>query len=638
MMVKTLKLLFTGTVLAGAAALAQSDPETVRRDFRQAYAIAAAGGEAAETSALRRYVLYPYLQAARLRSALERDAAGSDAAVETFLQTYAAQPVARELRRAWLMSLAQRAQWTQFLAHYAADAADLELRCQALQARLSLQQLQELQGAIAALWMTAARLPSDCTVPMTWARVQNVITAEMIEQRVALALKAGNTALARELLPIHGARADALSQWLQLIEQPRAAIDRLLANPDSAVDDTALLDGWTRLVRKDPDAALARYARLVSARRLDQAVASPYALALALALSWSRRAEALEYFERANVADFNDLAWEWYVRAALWAGDWRRVSKAIAAMPSALQAQARWRYWSARAAEQLHDRARAKAGYTQLMDTEDNYYAALAAARLDEKYTPHVQALALDPAHLAALETRPGLQRARELFYVELKPQAGVEWNAEYKQLSPEEQAAAVHLASRWGWHDVAIAVAAQQRVFNDYRLLYPRPYDKEVKAAAKLTKLSEELIYGQLRQESLFKPDAVSSANARGLLQLVPDTARSTAKRWKWAAPSIEQLFDPAINVKLGAAHLRELIEKYDQVVVALAAYNAGPRAAERWLPSHSMDADVWIENIPYNETRNYIQKILWHSLVFHWLEKGRPVETHTWLTKVRS
>lgn len=637
---KPFKLLF-GCLFLGGVALAQGDSvQAVRREFQQAYESATAAATTSDSAALQQYLLYPYLQAARLRTALDKDATNTDAAVEMFLQVHGAEPVSRELRRAWLLSLAQRAQWTQFLKSYFADSADIELRCQALNAQLVLQQTKELQSAVPALWMTAVRLPPACSVPMAWARVQNAITPEMVEQRIALALKSGNAALARELLSsISGARAESLSQWLQLIEQPQMAIDRLLINPEVAVDNAALLDGWTRLARKDQDAALARYQRLVDARKFDQAAASPYALALALALSWSRRPEALSYFERVNSSDFNDTAWEWYARAALWAGDWQRVAKLIAAMPSAVQTQVRWRYWSARAAEQMHDRAAADAGYKQLMDTEDNYYAGLAAARLDKNYTPHVQTLAADRTLLEALAARPGLQRARELFLVDLKPQASVEWNAEYKLLTAAEQSAAVLLAARWGWHDVAIATAAQQRIFNDYALLYPRPFEKEVKAAVKLAKLPAELVYGQLRQESLYKADAISAANAHGLMQLVPETAQATAKRWKLAVPKPDELLDPSINVPLGAAHLRELIDKHDgQIVVALAAYNAGPNAAARWLPAAAMDADVWIENIPYNETRNYVQKIQWHSAVFQWLARDRGADTHAWLAKVRA
>jgi soluble lytic murein transglycosylase len=195
----------------------------------------------------------------------------------------------------------------------------------------------------------------------------------------------------------------------------------------------------------------------------------------------------------------------------------------------------------------------------------------------------------------------------------------------------------AVRLAAQWGWYDQAIAAATQQRVFNDYELLYPRPYDREVREASKLSGLKPELIYGVMRQESLYRNDAVSSAGARGLLQMLPETARRTATTWKRPKPKPDDLFDPQLSVPLGAAHLRTLVDKFDgQVVVALAGYNAGPKAAARWLPENSLEPDVWIENIPFNETRNYVQRILWHSVVFGWLRTGDPQRTDRWLARV--
>src|SRR5690606_9130946 len=176
-----------------------------------------------------------------------------------------------------------------------------------------------------------------------------------------------------------------------------------------------------------------------------------------------------------------------------------------------------------------------------------------------------------------------------------------------------------------------------QQRIFNDYALLYPQPYDREVHSASRLTSLQPELIYGVMRQESLYRADAVSSAGARGLLQLLPETARRTARAWKRPRPSTADLLEPRVNVPLGAAQLRMLLDRFDgQIPVALAGYNAGPNAAARWLPSTSIESDIWIENIPYNETRTYVQRVLWHSIVFAWLRTGKAQRTDAWVTRI--
>jgi soluble lytic murein transglycosylase len=146
----------------------------------------------------------------------------------------------------------------------------------------------------------------------------------------------------------------------------------------------------------------------------------------------------------------------------------------------------------------------------------------------------------------------------------------------------------------------------------------------------------SPHLLYGVLRQESLFRTDAASSAGALGIAQLTPATARETARRWKLPAPTRTDLFDPAINITLGAARVAELLERFDAAPVALGAYNAGETAAARWLPPRTVDSDVWIENIPFNETRAYVRRVLWHSLVYRWLETGQPQSARDWLVEI--
>jgi soluble lytic murein transglycosylase len=157
------------------------------------------------------------------------------------------------------------------------------------------------------------------------------------------------------------------------------------------------------------------------------------------------------------------------------------------------------------------------------------------------------------------------------------------------------------------------------------------------VRAAAVQSRVRDDFIYAVMRQESLFDPRAVSPADARGLMQLLPATAERTARRWKLPVPDLDGLFEPETNIRLGAAYLRDMTERFgDQPLLTLAAYNAGPNAAARWLPDAPMDPDVWMENIPYNETRDYVQRILWHIAVFGFVEQGEPQDLGEFLRPV--
>jgi soluble lytic murein transglycosylase len=321
------------------------------------------------------------------------------------------------------------------------------------------------------------------------------------------------------------------------------------------------------------------------------------------------------------------------VRAALWARNWNTARTGVAAMSPARQNDAAWRYWTGRAAEANGEAALARERYASL-GPDDNYYSAMAAARLGKRVEPHVEPLPADSETISRIASSAAFVRAQELLLCGLRPLATLEWQAGYAALEAAAKPQAVHLAALWGLHDVAVATATSQGVFKDYALLYPRPYAKEVAAAVELTKLDEPLLYGVLRQESLFRPDATSLAGAIGLAQLGLSTAQVTAKGWQLARPSRAELYDPETSIRLGAARLATLIEKYaGELPVALAAYNAGENAVERWLPERAIDNDVWTENIPYNETRAYVRRVLWHSLVFGWVQNGRAKSTRDWL-----
>lgn len=632
-------------LLTAASLVAASDSETeVRREFRLAYASTIPIPEQ-DSAALRGYILYPYLQAIRLQRALNQpghDTYSLDERIGEFLTQQQGLPVVRELRRAWLLDLAARQQWGAFLAYFSADTNDIELRCWQATAWLasdaSVAQFSVLRQSLPKFWLSPARLPTACNAPFDWARNQNLITPALVEQRARLVLQSGNTEFARELATtLPDKQGESIRQWAILIEKPQQAFDALIATPGIVVEDSILQDAWLRFARKDPDAALARYTGLIKSREFSGESASPYAQSLALSLSWSRRSESLVYFARVMASDKTDQSYEWHARAALWAGDWHLVAQVITAMPETLKTQARWRYWLARAQQQIDQPDSARTLYLGLIANDDNYFAAMAAARLGVRYEPHAHPIAVVQSDVQYVDAQSVMQRMRELVQVNLRQYAMTEWNALVSSWPAQQQLAAARLVRDWGWYEQTISVTARLGQYNDYQLLYPSPYTVPVEQAARLSGLTTDLIYGQMRQESLFRPDALSSANAHGLLQLLPATARTTAKQFKLPPPTDADLFNPEINAPLGAAYLKSLVNSFDgQILLALAAYNAGTTAVRRWLPDKPMDADIWMENIPYNETRNYVQRILWHSLVFHWLREREPVDSKAWLAQV--
>jgi soluble lytic murein transglycosylase len=636
-----LALLSTASVHAAGTAESYAP---ARKAFQEAYARVSADVKdpAVDDSAqLRAYPLYPYLESIRIQQALrtvEGPPAEADKKAEAFLSAYHQAPVSRALRRAWLESLARRSQWAAFLDAYRDVEASEAQRCQSFVARIELKRVEGLAADVSKQWLTPRSLP-ECERAFAWMKENGLLTTQLIEQRGRLALMENNAAFARQIInDLPAERTAPLLQWASLIEKPAPALDALMATPETSIEPQVLLAGWIRLARTDRQAARERFANLKRARGFDDAAASPYALALALALSWDRDPAALDFFALVAPSDLTDSAYEWWVRAALLAGQWELASKLIDRMSETSRQSARWRYWSARAAGELREPEKAKKLYESLLP-DDNYYSAMAAAHLKRAVAPHPAPVPLDAKLFTTIETIPALERARELFLCGMRPEALSEWRLGFETLPEGGRQQAIHLAAQWGWYDQAIAVASSQSVFYDYKLLYPRPFDTEVHDAAERAKLPDDIVYGIVRQESLYRSDALSSAGARGLMQLTLDTARRTARKVGRRPPGPDDLFDPATNISIGAAHFRELLDRFDgQIAVALAGYNAGPNAATRWLPTHAIDPDVWIENIPYNETRAYVQRILWHQLTFAWLRTdGKPQKTDAWLKPIR-
>lgn len=612
-----------------------------RAEFVAAFAAERRGRSVeTESAALRSYPLYAYLQAARLRRGLEQARSGTaeiDSRIARFLRELGAEPVGISLWQDWLESLARRELWTEFLEHYDVSVATRSLRCRELEARIALERTDEIAPEIIATWLTPEQLPGACEPPFQWLRAAGLLDDALVEQRVRLLLENGQAAFAAVIarrLPQESAAP--LLVWAELLRDPAEAIDALLRNPQQQVDSSALLAGFARLARDRPEAAVERIDALLENFALDGAAASQARLALALGLAWDRNPRALGYFAAVAAEDLDDYALQWLTRSALWTGDWRLAERAIAAMSDSQRAEPAWRYWAARAGGALKNRARARELYESLL-LDDNYYSAMAAARLGRRMEPHPAAVVADDPLMQALAMRPVLVRARELTFSDLRSRATLEWQHADDALTAAERVQSIRLAARWGLYDIAVATATRVGIFNDYALLYPSPFEPDIGEAEKLTGIEANLLLALLRQESLFRPDAVSVADSLGLTQLQTGTATATAERWNLPRPSRSDLLEPPHSIRIGAARLKDLLDDFDgQLPVALAAYNAGRGAAERWLPPETIDADIWIENIPFNETRLYVRRVLWHRLVYEWLERGRGSSARSWLMTI--
>lgn len=583
--------------------------------------------EPPDSAALKAYPIYAYLVAARLRRDLTDMASEElDAVIDAFLRAHEGQPVGHSLEHQWLASLAQRRRWDWFLAR-AGDVTDPALVCDRLAGRLATGDTDHLAAEALARWSLPQREPIECAPVVAWLRLKGLLTPPLLEARARAALAADNPALAREFIAeVPAERAAPLEVWLQLLESPKAGLTTIAMTPQTPVEADALLAGFTRLANTDAPAAATLLPLLLARPDDTPAVRARLERAWALGEAYARQPGAVAAFEALPAEIGDTQVQEWRVRAAVWAGNYGKVLEWTQRMPAALANQPRWRYWRARAVAATAGADAAAPLFGQIAGLRD-FYGYLAADRLRQPYDLHIHPVPDDPSLQSTLAADPGLIRAHALFDCDMTDDAVAEWNAALASLGPTVKIQAARLASRWGWYAEAISMLAQADSWDDVPLRYPRPFQAIIAQASKLTDVPADWILAIIRQESLYRKDAVSRADARGLMQMQPGTASAVARRWHLPAPSRDNLFDPSVAITLGAAYVHELLDRYGhQLDLCLAAYNAGPVSVARWLPAQPVDADAWIENIPYGETRAYVQHVLEHIVAFAVMRDADP------------
>jgi len=314
----------------------------------------------------------------------------------------------------------------------------------------------------------------------------------------------------------------------------------------------------------------------------------------------------------------NDFQREWWTRAALRAGDWQAVQRVIGSMGNALQAQPEWRYWRARALQAGGQRVAANTFFLAL-SREHHYYGQLA----QEELGPVAQAPAINikmgSDDVTAISRDPGIARALALQELGLRNEASQEWNWSIREFSDPQLLAAAELARRMEWYDRAINTAERTRELHDFELRFLAPYRELAQQAASENQIDEAWVFGLMRQESRFVNVARSGVGASGLMQIMPATARWIARRLGINRFDPKEMQDPAKNIQFGAYYLKHVQSTLDDSpVLATAAYNAGPGRAQRWRDTRPMEAAVYIESIPFAETRDYVKKVMSNAMYY--------------------
>ena len=608
----TMAVLALGVLSAGQA-IAQSAAQLQQQDedflaAREAFRIGAGARVDQAAARVRGHPLEPWVQYWQLRLRLDTMEASQ---VQAFLSRHANTRVADQLRADWMKWLGRRGQWEAFAAERALLVnSDQELDCYTLSQRRSTGDADALREA-RPIWFTSRDLPESCTPLFQELIAAGELKLDDLWARVRLALGAGQVATARRVAAFLPAGQQPDAQQLDLAaDNPQAVLDRKNELRTRSQREVVMFAAH-RLARTSPQNAAMAWGRI------DQLFSESERAYTWGAIAWlgARRLDpdALRWFRQAAGVSLNDEKLGWRVRAALRAGAWPDVLAAIEQMSVREQQDSAWRYWRARALRELKRGDEATSLLVGL-SREFNFYGQLALEELGPVAGPPSPAQ-FKPAQadIDAFGRQPSVSRALAFYRLQLRLEGNREWAWALRGMTDEQLLAAAEYARRNRLWDRTIATAERTRELHDFSLRFVAPFREELQPHVKNQQLDEAWVLGLIRQESRFLPDVRSSAGASGLMQLMPATAAWVAKRSGMNDFRQSLVNDVQINLALGTAYLRTVLNDLDDSpVLASAAYNAGPGRARAWRTVQPLEAAIYAESIPFGETRDYVKRVM--------------------------
>ena len=566
---------------------------------------------------LNHYPLLPYLDYYQLAF---RPGAADYNDVTRFIRQHGDTPQSNRLERAYLTYLAQSQQWSQFLRFYPAKPNSTDLLCMHYQARYYTGHKSEALQEAGKLWLTGQSRPDACDPLFQLWQQAGLRTQEKIWQRMNLAFEAQNPNLIRHLgAQLGGSLKPYGDQMIALFEQPARAMNPVYFT--TAPQSRQLLSlGLARYANEQPEPTLRQLGEMKRRFGLNQAEVARVERAAARRLLLDRSLAQRNWLDATLVRMKDAELVELRARLAIWEQDWRGLEGWVKRMPMALQKEDRWRYWLARSLEVQGRQKPARELYLETANLR-GFYGFMAAQRTGVPYRIKNQSVGHKvPDWRTASSRWPFLVRVRELLAMNEITAARSEWIHNMDRNPVAQRLEFGHIALNQGWHELAILSSIRAEAWDAIDLRFPLPLKRTFSQMAQERTMNTSLLYAISRQESALYPLAQSPVGARGLMQLMPATAKETAAKLGVPYRNEQQLFDPTMNIRLGSAYLKRLLDVYDgNRILAAAAYNAGPGRVKRWREqSTNKPMDVWVESIPYRETRNYVQNVLSFDLIY--------------------
>ncbi len=544
--------------------------------------------------------------------------------ISDFIEQYSQDVVSRKIRSKWLNYLADNNKFETFLNYYQPGLGQ-KLDCKNAEFKLKLSPNKilepDLQMQVESIWMVGSSLAKSCdNMIKEWKRFAYP-NQKQLKQRVILAIKNKEIRLARYLTKqiskldpnYHAPKILFSSHPLKTIKGNEAT---------DSLSQQILSSALIKLAWEDAEKAIAYWQKYSEKLHFSQHQSLELKRAIALSLSIEGQSLAKNWLETLN-ANTDPSVNQWLLSAAIDDQDWKLIEH-LARLKNKKSLDAdKWRYWRAIAVERLGHK-KASTRLFENLAKKRSYYGFLASTEVKQQAQLNDIQPEVDSLLFSTLSQTDEAKRAYELYRLGRLRLARSEWNNLKAKTSHSDLVTLAQIAHEWGWDHQSILAFAKSKNIDDIDKRFPRYKFSKYQSESEQHQIPLSWAYAITRQESAFKVDAISSAGAKGLMQLTHNTAKHAYRKSKdmihHRYSNSKQLLEPETNIELGIAHLGELLKRFDgHLILATAAYNAGSHRVEQWLRNNSVsDPILWIEQIPYKETREYVKNVLTYQEIY--------------------
>jgi soluble lytic murein transglycosylase len=543
---------------------------------------------------------------------------------QRFISLSADSPLPNRFLSVYLKRAGRDQRWKDFLQVMPEEPNSVELKCYYFRAKLA-------QGDALLAWEGAERLwvygnsrPKPCDPLFAAWMKSGQISDEVVWARLLAAFDERQSSLMTYVAKKGSQQLRPWADKLLAVYRKPDKIQQQSLPKDSPYSADIASHGLSYLARYNPEKALAYWEQYQNQLSFSPEQTQSVEYAIALYALFARNDAMVPWIQQALARVQEDKLVELRLRWALREQDWAALEQTLPLLSPEQREAEVWRYWQAILWERQGDTGRANEMMVALA-AERSYYGFLAAGHLGKAYAFNRRQLVLEPADADKLRQLPPLRRIGELNYHEQYNLAHSEW---YKVLQDSPDAGQTQqlaqLANQQGWYRMGIDAASAAKAWDALDVRFPMPYQQTFEQYASVQGVPSSELMAIARRESAFYPQARSPVGARGLMQLMPATGKQVASSLGHSARGLN-LEGVDLNVQLGSTYYRQLLDRFDgNRVFALTAYNAGPHRVDRWRSKAGeagLPVEIWVETIPYQETRNYVQAVLSYNVVFQHL-----------------